>query len=85
MPRRRSTTSPAENSKTLRLKLARLYAKGGENAKAINQYQMCLALDPKNSGARKELEAFSARLKSKGEMPAMKMLNGMLLASAKTR
>jgi len=60
----------------LRLKLARLYARGGQNARAINQYQMCLDLDPKNAAARKELTALIRRWQARGEMPSMTLLNG---------
>ena len=47
----------------LRLKLARLYARGGQYAKAINQYQMCLSLDAKKTEAGKELEAIDNEAK----------------------
>jgi tetratricopeptide (TPR) repeat protein len=69
----------------LRLKLARLYAKGGQSARAINQYQVCLSLDRKNTAARKELQALTARLQSRGQLPSMNALNSMLLASLKAR
>ena len=67
----------------LRLKLARLYARGGQNARAINQYQVCLWLDPNDSIARKESESLAKNLKSRGEMPKLSALDGMVLASAK--
>ena len=73
------------NDANLRLKLARLYARGDQNAKAINQYQMCLHLDPKNQTAHKELNTLVARLMAQGRMPSMSALNGMLLASVKVR
>jgi tetratricopeptide (TPR) repeat protein len=73
------------NDANLRLKLARLYARGDQNAKAINQYQMCLRLDPKDKTARKELQALVVQLQAQGRMPSMSALNGMLLASVKVR
>jgi tetratricopeptide (TPR) repeat protein len=73
------------NDANLRLKLARLYARGDQNAKAINQYQMCLHLDPRNQTARKELNTLVAQLMAQGRMPSMSALNGMLLASIKVR
>jgi tetratricopeptide (TPR) repeat protein len=69
----------------LRLKLARLYARGGQNARAINQYQVCLSLDGNSASTRKELESFTGGLQSQGKLPSMSALNGMLLASMKGR
>lgn len=69
----------------LRLKLARLYARGGQNARAINQYQVCLSLAPNLSAARAELTSLAARLQAEGRLPSMNALNGMLLASVKAR
>ncbi len=66
----------------LRLDLARLYAQGGVFAKAINQYQMCLSLSPRNPAAiRGELAALTAHLKADGRMPEMTTFNGMVTAS----
>ncbi len=61
----------------LRLKLARLYAQNGENAKAISQYTRCLHLDPKNETARRELRDLKARLKAGGHLPLMTLFNAM--------
>jgi Flp pilus assembly protein TadD len=69
----------------LRLKLARLYARGAQNAKAINQYQMCLHLDPNAPGVQKELAALIAKLKAEGHMPQMTTFNGMVIASVPNR
>jgi tetratricopeptide (TPR) repeat protein len=69
----------------LRLKLARLYEKGGQHARAINQYQVCLSLAPNNTAVRQEMQALTARLQSSGQLPSMNTLNGMLLASTKAR
>ncbi len=69
----------------LRLKLARLYATGGQNALAINQYQVYMSLDRKDTTAHKELDALIARLKASGKMPSMDALNSMLLASMKAK
>lgn len=65
----------------LRLKLARLYALRGENVKAISQYEGCLMLDPKNTQARSELEAFVRRLKARGQMPSMGLYRAMVAAA----
>lgn len=65
----------------LRLKLARLYALRGENVKAISQYEGCLILDPKDTQARKELEAFVKRLKTQGQMPSMGLYHAMVAAA----
>ena len=69
----------------LRLTLARLYAKGGQNALAINQYQVYMSLDPKDATGKKELDVLIARLKATGKMPSMDALNSMLLASVKAK
>jgi len=50
----------------LRLRMARLFAQDKDWARAVNQYQMCLYLDPKNETARKELAALLARLGKQG-------------------
>lgn len=65
----------------LRLKLARLYARGGQNAKAINQYQMCLVRDAGNKSAHSELAALISQLKASGQMPSMSVFNGLVYAS----
>lgn len=45
----------------LRLQLARLFVKNGDLARAINQYEYCLYLDPLQSEAKRELEALKKR------------------------
>ena len=69
----------------LRLRLARLYAQGGQYARAINQYGMCRRLDPANADAPRELDALTRRLRATGQMPSMSAFNGMMSASVKNR
>src|SRR5581483_12149165 len=66
----------------LRLKLARLYARNGENAKAISQYSYCLQLNPGNADARRELHALKARLKASGHLPSMALFRAMVASAA---
>jgi|GEM_PF-2776299 tetratricopeptide (TPR) repeat protein len=68
-----------------RLELARLYAKTGDNARAINQYDVCLLLDPNNSTAKTEREELVTRLKAKGQLPPMQVFNGMVSAAITSR
>ena len=49
----------------LRLELARAYAKGKDFARAVNQYEFCLYLDPKEADARRELDALKLELGAK--------------------
>lgn len=65
----------------LRLKLARLYSRGGQQAKALNQYQMCLYLDSKNAPAKKELETLTSQLKASGQLPSAERFNNMVSSS----
>ena len=67
----------------LRLKLARLYVQGGQNARAINQYQVYLSLAPTDKKVQQELLTLTSHLQKSGQMPSMNALNGMLLASRK--
>ena len=69
----------------LRLKLARLYAQGGQYARAINQYQMCRHLDPTNRSAPNELAVLTKQLEASGQMPSMTAFNGMIVASVKNQ
>lgn len=69
----------------LRLKLARLYAQGGQYARAINQYQMCRRLDPGNPSVPKELATLTKQLRKTGQMPSMSSFNGMVIASVKNQ
>jgi len=69
----------------LRLRLARLYAEGGQYPQAINQYGMCQRLDPANPSAPKELAALTRRLKAQGQMPSMSAFDGMMIASVKLK
>lgn len=69
----------------LRLKLARLYAHGGQYPKALNQYQMCLRLAPGNPAAQKELDDLTARLKTSGQMASATTFNQMVRSSLNTK
>jgi predicted Zn-dependent protease len=42
---------------SLRLKMARLFARNKDTARAINQYEYCLYLDPLDADAKRELNA----------------------------
>ena len=57
----------------LRLRLARLYAEGGQYPQAINP------------SAPKELAALTRRLKAQGQMPSMSAFDGMMIASVKLK
>ncbi len=47
---------------SLRLKLARVFARNRDYPRAVNQYEYCLYLDPKQEDARRELNALKKRL-----------------------
>lgn len=68
----------------LHLRLARLNAKRGRNAQAINQYQICLLIQPNNRAVDSELQKFVHHLKKMGQMPSMSVFNAMV-ASLTTR
>jgi cytochrome c-type biogenesis protein CcmH/NrfG len=67
----------------LRLQLARIYVRGGEFARALNQYAVCLRLSPQNAAARKERGQLEAMLRQSGEMPKAETFNALLTAAAK--
>jgi Flp pilus assembly protein TadD len=75
----RSDQSPQDAG--LRLQLARLYARRGANARAIDMYQTCLGLDPNNAPARAELAALENRLQASGNMPLMTAFRAMIAAA----
>lgn len=54
----------------LRLKLARIYAEAGDRDRAINQYEYCLYLDPKQPDATRELERFKKQHPAPATPPA---------------
>ena len=54
----------------LRLKLARIYAEGGDNARAVNQYQVYLNMRPKDALAKTELDALLRKLNAGRPAPA---------------
>ena len=70
----------SKKSLPLRLSLARLYAQNGMHAKAINQFEVCINLTPDNSKIKTELTQYKERLTKNGEMPSMKLFNGMVTA-----
>ena len=61
----------------LRLRVARLYAANGENAKALYEYQAGLRLAPASWTARAELAVLSARLRAQGCLPSMSLYAAM--------
>lgn len=61
----------------LRLRMARLYAGNGENAKALYEYQAGLRLAPADRPARAELAALAARLRARGRLPSMSLYAAM--------
>jgi len=61
----------------LRLRVARLYAANGENAKALYEYQASLRLAPASRTARAELAVLSARLRAQGCLPSMSLYAAM--------
>ena len=69
----------------LRLKLARLYARGGEDTRALNQYAMYLSLKPNDTIVVKEQESFILSLKKQGNLPKMDTFNAMILSAGKSK
>lgn len=69
----------------LRLRLARLYAQGGQYARAINQYEMCRRLSPSGVDAPKEMATLTRRLRMSGQMPSISAFDGMMIASVKNK
>lgn len=67
---------------SLHLELARVNVRQGRNAQAINQYQICLRLEPENRVVAKELYTLEARLKRMGQMPNMGVFNAMVASLA---
>lgn len=68
----------------LHLKLARLNAAGGLNARALNQYDTVLQTAPQDVAVRKEREALAARLKAEGHLPSQTLFNAMIASYART-
>ena len=67
---------------TLCLKAARLYAKRGDNARALGYYQKCVALSPKDATLREEISTLIARLNATGKMPNLKLFNALVFNAA---
>jgi tetratricopeptide (TPR) repeat protein len=65
----------------LHLKLARLYAMSGENAKAIFEYSAYLGFFPGNTETLKELNDLQRQLKAKGQLPSMALFSAMVATS----
>jgi predicted Zn-dependent protease len=63
---------------TIRLRLARLYALNGENAKATFEYQSYLHLQPHDTRVANELAGFTAHLKREGHLPSMRIFAAMV-------
>lgn len=53
----------------LRLRVARLFLRSGDLARAVNQYQMCLYLSPGQKDAARELAALQDRVSRAGGKP----------------
>jgi tetratricopeptide (TPR) repeat protein len=65
----------------LHVKLARLYALDGENAKAIFEYLTYLRFLPRDAQVRKELADLQAHLRSEGRLPSMLLFSTMVQSS----
>jgi hypothetical protein len=66
----------------LRLKLARLYARYGDHARAPNQYQVYLSRKPADRAVRGEVTALTERLRTAGQLPPMETFHRMLASAA---
>jgi hypothetical protein len=66
----------------LRLKLARLYARYGDHARAPNQYQVYLSRKPADRAVRGEVAALTERLRTAGQLPPMETFHRMLASAA---
>ncbi|MDX1931641.1 MAG: tetratricopeptide repeat protein [Capsulimonadales bacterium] len=69
----------------LRVKLARIYAEGGDFERAINQYQVALSLKPGNPVAKKEMDALVETLRKQGRNPRMDAFQGIVSGSLALR
>jgi tetratricopeptide (TPR) repeat protein len=63
---------------SIRLKLARLYIKRLEFSKGLNQYEMCIYLDPNNTIAKNEIKTLKDSLKKNGLDVNVQTFNAML-------
>ncbi len=66
----------------LRLKLARLYVRGNEAARALSQYAMYLSLKPADMVVARERAALIESLKKQGNLPDMEAFETMLRAAS---
>jgi tetratricopeptide (TPR) repeat protein len=62
----------------IRLRLARLYALNGENAKATFEYLSYLHLQPHDLKVTDELTGFTEHLKQVGHLPSMRIFEAMV-------
>jgi tetratricopeptide (TPR) repeat protein len=85
LPRAEEAAYMKPQDPTLRLNVARLYAKHGEFVKAISQYQACLTLNPNNVSARNEFQALTDRLKRIGRLPSMALFQAMVATAERSR
>ncbi len=69
----------------LHLKLARLNAASGLNARALNQYDTVLQSAPHDTAVQKERDALASRLKAEGHLPSQTLFNAMIAGYARTR
>jgi Flp pilus assembly protein TadD len=70
--------SSSPKDPALRLRLARLYALNGENAKATFEYLSYLRLRPHDLQISNELAGFTAHLKQVGHLPSMRIFAAMV-------
>ena len=64
------------------LKAARLYARRGDNARALGYYEKAFALSPKDATVEKERSKLISRLNASGKMPNMKLFNALAFNAA---
>jgi tetratricopeptide (TPR) repeat protein len=69
----------------LRRRLARLYVRSGDFARALNQYAVYLERVPGDTATRSERDALVRRLETSGKLPPMGAFNAMLDASVLKR
>jgi tetratricopeptide (TPR) repeat protein len=69
----------------LRLKLARVYARGSEVRRALNQYGMYLTLKPGDTAVQKERDALVESLRKQGKLPQMELFDRMLRSSTEAQ
>ncbi len=69
----------------LQLKLARLNARQGDWAQALNIYQVCRQMAPGDAQIRAELDGLTRRLAAEGRLPDMATFDAMAAVNARRR